>query len=140
MFDIKKWSQEFFSQYQNPMSELESKLMMAAIFGGKDYLPDEVKKAFSYQVASTRAEFMGIEYDKNALAFVSLIAKTPGAIVMYLSAFKAAGLTITMDSVVKKFPMGFPSEESLTAMWGKQKGNEVDNELDAIKWDEVAKA
>ena len=133
-FEINKWAEEFFSQKQHPMSDQESRLMIAATMGGVGSTSDEVKALFQYQLGAKRAELMGLAFQDNAMAFLSLMCETPGAIVMYLSAFRAKGIPVTMSEIVNQFPMGFPSKESLSQMWGKQKGQTVDNELDAIDW------
>ena len=134
-FEINKWADEFFSQKQHPMSDQESRLMIAATMGGVGSTSDEVKALFQYQLGAKRAEVMGLAFQDNAMAFLSLMCETPGAIVMYLSAFRAKGIPVTMSEIVNQFPMGFPSKESLSQMWDKQKGETVDNELDAIKWE-----
>jgi len=133
-FNVETWAKEFFEQTQHPMSDLQSRMFIHLTMADKDFVTDEIKSSFSYQVASSRADHMKLEFDAAAMVFLTVIAESPAAIVMYLSAFKAVDLSITINNIVDKFPMGFLSEESLGEMWNKQKGKVVDNELDSIAW------
>ena len=132
-FDLASWTKEFFSQKQNPMSETESRIFLASVLGSGP-IPKPVASTFQYRLGLKRVEYMNLEYDPHALVFVCLMSATPATIVMYLSAFKCDGMKLTMDNITSKFPHGFPSQDNLGLMWDKQKGVDVDNELDSIAW------
>lgn len=137
MFDMKKWSNDFFDNANQPMSKEVSTIFMNLIMAERkqDLNFEPVKKEFLYQLIEKRAEFIGLKMNDAVKVFLMFLAQSPGSAVMYLYALRNKTSNVDMQILADFFPVGFLSEKALSNMWDAQKGSycgeKVDNCLDA---------
>lgn len=143
---FKPWAEKFLSLPQIPMAEDVTSIYLACAMGDCDpnFPPAQVKETFQYRVGEKRAEAISLTVSPAVLTFLSALVSGPGGLVMYLYALryhqKTKGLAlIGMDELSTVFPIGFPSDDHLSAICDEQKGFthgfDVDNLLDHILGD-----
>jgi hypothetical protein len=136
---LKPWADEYLAGAQISMSEeLSHAFLSIHMLKLQDKgLPTSLMESFMFQVIYKRAVFLGLKPNQYAVALIACICRSPGSAVMFLSAISYAAKELTLDSITSMFPMGYPSEEFMSYMWDKQKGQHFnlpyDNMLDKLE-------
>jgi hypothetical protein len=146
MFDINAWSDEFFKQPTERLSEQMSRIFLDMSLNEekqqKINIP-AIQTQFLYQVIEKRAQHIGLKLSEHAKMFLMFQSKSPGTAVMYLYALRSKVTSVDMGTLAQMFPMGFLKEEGLEKMWDKQKGHpygmKVDNCLDHYQFVDTTK-
>lgn len=114
-----------------PMCEDNSKLLMQMLIGKGRLVkfPEELKKSDCYRIVESRNP---IKVDDYLIGFVAMLCDSPGKCVQWAHTLHSMGDGATLDTLVKKFPMGFPSEASYRQAWSDQK-DEGTNKLDNME-------
>lgn len=142
-FDMKKfndWCELFLSKATQPMSSDIRNAYVACFFNeqnGDDIFP-EIRDERIFRFVQDRAEVLGLECTNSLLCFIAVISRSPGVVVMYLSAlrskYKPSDIPVGMSFLTTVFPLGFLSDEDLSRCWDSQKcetaGTLNDNMLD----------
>lgn len=126
-----KWRTAFESQKQKPMEADIGELLLACVTGEKESIPmpDEFKTEYLFSLVTKRANMIGLKISDPLCLFLSFLCSTPADAVMYLYALRARTEEASIHSLCEMFPDGFPSEESMQAVWDLQKiskGNLLD--------------
>lgn len=124
---LKVWNSAFLEAEVEPMDQDAAKTFLSICGKEKTPMPKEIQEMFLVQVISKRAEYLGLPMTPGLIAFLTLLAGSPGTAVMFLTVLKynqlATGTTETygMAALGKLFPMGFPNKEKLGELWDLQK-------------------
>jgi len=126
-----KWRTAFESQKQEPMEADIGDLLLSCLIGEKESIPmpDEIKEEYLFRLAAKRADAIGLKISEPLCLFLCFLCSTPADAVMYLYALRARTEEASIHSLCEMFPDGFPSEESMQAVWDLQKiskGNLLD--------------
>lgn len=142
------WTDKFLAlgkaQNVQPMSPEQSKVFISMNFlerdeqGAKGVAAD-LNKDFLWNVIQKRADLYKLKYTIPMLVFVRFLCNSPGTAVMWVHALKRLEQktptgTVTLETLAHAFPVGFPKDADLHAMWDAQKGlgDSVDNYLDTV--------
>lgn len=93
---------------------------------------------FVFSVIKFRAKRYDLTITQSALMFIQYLSSSPAMGVMWVHALKRlevkTGEKVTMLTLEKTFPNGFPTDEAMSMMWQKQKhlGGAMDNYLDTV--------
>lgn len=136
-FDMKAWCQLLKDAPVEKMDEELTMMMMNIMMGGVNR--EKMDEVFTYKVAKSRAEHIGLIADQQLLDFLVMLCPSPGDIVMYLSLLRQEqleGKTATMENFCYLFPFGFPNRDELGVIWDAQKvkGASLGNGLDSYDW------
>ena len=139
MFDIKQWANQFIEKATDPVDgPLFFKLRWLEKQDTSD-LPPEITQSFEFKVVEQRSKAMGLTLSNPVKIYLSIIAKGPGTIIMYLSALCAKATSVNMTDLAHITSLGKVSTENLSKLWEAQKGysagEKVDNCLDHVDWD-----
>lgn len=99
---------------------------------------DDLKNNFGWNVIQKRADLYKLKYSVPMLVFVCTLCDSPGKAVMWVHALKRLeqklGREVGMTELAHAFPMGFPIDPALHALWEAQKaiGGAKDNYLDTV--------
>ena len=131
--ELMRWCHQFKEFSTEPMSPATTEVFMNWAIIDKTRpipsVPEDITRLFGYQVLDKRAAYLGLDLTPGLKVFLTyLTGGIPGTIVMYLTMLKWYTMqrpskdgtcdTMTLASI---FPMGFPSEESLSTLWRSQK-------------------
>lgn len=132
MFDMKKWSKEFFENANQLMSKevasIFTNLIMAERKQNMNF--ESVKKEFLFQLIDKRAEFIGLKMSDAVKVFLMYLSQSPGSAVMYIYAIRSKTTNVDMQILAELFDVGFLSEKALTKMWDAQKGSHCGEKID----------
>jgi len=130
------WIANFSSAKTEPMSNDLSEIFLRMARSERNEL--EIPSGYniySYKILEKRAEFIGLKLNKYVKMFICMLVRSPGEIIMYLYYLKDYQVKnkeeITMEIIVRIFPYGFPTDDSLNILWDSQKIN-GENLLDKI--------
>ena len=137
-----EWAAAFFKYPVRVMTNLETEVFLAMILKDEGApLSKAAQELAQYGIFASRAKYVGLDITPEAALFFACGCDRPGTLVMYVYALKwyqveHGGERLTIQSVAEIFPMGLPTEESLSAAWKAQKIN-GQNLLDMVAFAEA---
>ena len=137
------WCDMFLKAPTVPMTKDQTSTFMTLMFMEKDVaiLTPELDKDFFFQVATKRAEFLGLKINPYTVAMICVLAGSVGDVVMFITVMARyaqlhGDCEVTTNELANAFPMGFPTKESRHTLWDAQKGfamgQKFDNLIDRV--------
>lgn len=122
---------------QHPMDNSSTETMPRLVVAGPAFKLPDTAMPLAIQIAKTRLAAFNVPASDAAIVMIAQLCDRPGTIVLYCAALKVLadrlGRAATVSDLCEAFPMGFPDDEALTAIWDAQKvrdGKGPDNWLD----------
>lgn len=150
MQKFETWALQFdkvVEKVNNPMSESTSiafmQLAMVDMKTPDAPMPEQLLGQGMVQIAMSRAEWMQLNITPRVIVFLCFMFPSPGSIVMLLSYMKRCALRdncnlVNMQYLSEIFPLGFPVDDDMHALWDAQKVSRdeyvSDNLLDCLKF------
>lgn len=129
------------------MTDQETKVLMTLLMAKPaeaEEIFNKIKGELALKIILARLVEAGFGLalvDLKVILWCSSLCKAPGEAVMwaFTIAKRMKGGAYTLDDwIMKDFPMGVPTEESLGLIWDQQKGSAfgltMDNTIDKIDW------
>ena len=132
------WCDHFLNARTDAMTDEQSKMFLTLMYLERDNesFPEAIKGEFLYQVASKRADHLGLTINPYALVLLCAVSGNVGNVVMYVTALTryshTSGKTITMLELANVFPIGFVTEAERSRIWDEQKGHYLGQKFDNL--------
>ena len=137
------WCDMFLKAPTVPMTHDQAHIFMSVMFMEKDkaIVPPELEKDFFFQVATKRADFLGLKINPYTVAMFCMLAGSVGDVVMFITAMARyaqlhGNCEVTTNELANAFPMGYPTPETRHTLWDAQKGfamgQKFDNLIDRV--------
>lgn len=129
----KHFCEKFKALKRHPMDKDVMEIFVTVMMAHKDKraneLLQEAKKAHhTFEITEKRSQALDLKMDPAVIFFLTVVAGSPGNIVMYLTyirywaANENTSNDVTWDDfTMQLFPNGFPSEEDLRKLWDEYK-------------------
>ena len=124
---LTEWCSNFVNSPVEPFDRETTQSILGISVNETKTPPKEVEELFIVKLITRRCMYMGMELTPGLTVLLALLSANSSIAVMYLSLLrfkqlesKAPNPLYTGD-LLKIFPNGFPSEETLVKLWVEQK-------------------
>lgn len=133
-----EWGTAFLNARTAEMSIKLADTLLACLLNPSNVV-SSCRELAGFKIATGWFLHLKLDVDPVVPALLAYLCDTPGKVVMYVNAIKAAYLLgkldrmpVGMEEICTLFPRGFPTEEELSRLWQLQKLSNGSNLLDSF--------
>ena len=133
------WCDMFLAAPTEPMTKEQTNVFMTVLLMEKEAspIPPDLNEDFFFQVATKRAEFIGLKITPYTVAMICMLSGSVGDVVMFITAMARyaqlnGNCEVTTNELAHAFPMGFPTKDTKHILWDSQKGFAMEQKFDNL--------